>query len=804
MPQEKREILQTKTWYLDHTGGVMRQLRIAFADGMHPIPLRQDEYAGVRLFGNGQPLDLITAWEEDRPVYRGTWSGTGCRLSLGYRINQHQQLVISVTLENDLSGPAELESLRVQLGFDTFLLQYPDYLDQLFPTLLRCERTHLWGYFSTPSGHLLAIHTLEPVSSYTQNYEKDAQGIFTASVDLLCPGPLPERHPHVSGRLEPGERRTWNLVLTPIPQVHGLEALKPHLAALSPLPVVHGDLYTIGEGEESRLTVFSAAPLKGSCLTVTDPQGVVRRLPVTDRGGNRYTAVFSGGDPGVYTLEAVNDLGYEAQLCLTVRMPWSWYLHKAAQAVLDAPPKATSHAESWYGFYTAYLARKHMPEPERDRAVDRKMAELYPLLYDAATGRPLHQKDRIQNHSSMLGICVDVFQSTGSREALDQAEKLADLILTTQGLDGGFYKGQTDYTSVIYPAKSLMELVELERDLAADSRFSEGERQFFRERRDLHLAALTRAMDHLAALDGNFSTEGATASCYEDGANSCSATQLSQFARMFPAGSEQRAYYGGAAKSILDRHASHEQILIPDSRMVGGTLRYWEAQYDVELGGTAQVPRGQMMDSPHGWSAWSIYALFHVYDLTGDVKYLRRGVNAMGACAQLMSFSGQLRWAFVPDPQRHVRLFVPDPDNTTGDRIAGTHVDTVIGEQYIPMISTWWRAPPHTWVPGYRAMGGRELQGASCDNDVHEVFKAMEETVLTKAYAAELENGQWLVCNAAVRPEDAHVEITPTEDLVTAVSVLVRRERQVSVVFAQGACTEICRPGKPCWLFRPS
>ena len=39
------------------------------------------------------------------------------------------------------------------------------------------------------------------------------------------------------------------------------------------------------------------------------------------------------------------------------------------------------------------------------------------------------------------------------------------------------------------------------------------------------------------------------------------------------------------------------------------------------------------------------------------------------------------------------------------------------------MISDWWKAPPDTNVGGYYGQGG------ACDNDVHEIFKAMEETL---------------------------------------------------------------------------
>lgn len=214
------------------------------------------------------------------------------------------------------------------------------------------------------------------------------------------------------------------------------------------------------------------------------------------------------------------------------------------------------------------------------------------------------------------------------------------------------------------------------------------------------MAALYRAMEHLAGLDGNFQTEGATASCYEDGANSCSAAQLSEFALMLAEDSPDRERYTEAARRILEKHASHEQALVPDCRMAGGTLRFWEAQYDVEMGGTPSAPRAQMMNSPHGWSAWNIYGLFHLYELTGEVRYLERGMNAMGACAQLMGLDGTLRWAFVPDPQRQARVFVKDEAAAAQGRVAGRHAERTIGEEYVPMISSWWTAPPHTQVSG--------------------------------------------------------------------------------------------------------
>lgn len=95
---------------------------------------------------------------------------------------------------------------------------------------------------------------------------------------------------------------------------------------------------------------------------------------------------------------------------------------------------------------------------------------------------------------------------------------------------------------------------------------------------------------------------------------------------------------------MIGVHECLEQMLIPDCRMNGASLRFWEAQYDVMI-------RANFVNSPHGWSAWTIYAKFYLYLLTAKSKYLVEMLNALGACVQLMDLDGNLRWAFAADPQ---------------------------------------------------------------------------------------------------------------------------------------------------------
>jgi hypothetical protein len=121
--------------------------------------------------------------------------------------------------------------------------------------------------------------------------------------------------------------------------------------------------------------------------------------------------------------------------------------------------------------------------------------------------------------------------------------------------------------------------------------------------------------------------------------------------------------------------------------MNGGSMRFWESQYDINT-------PPNMMNSPHGWSAWRLYGLWYLYQLTGGKEYLRQAMNGLGSCVQLIDFKdGDLRWGFIPDPCIHARVFEQDPA-TPG---MGVWNPRVIGEQYMPMISGWYRAKPNTW-----------------------------------------------------------------------------------------------------------
>jgi hypothetical protein len=238
----------------------------------------------------------------------------------------------------------------------------------------------------------------------------------------------------------------------------------------------------------------------------------------------------------------------------------------------------------------------------------------------------------------------------------------------------------------------------------------------------------------------------------------------------------ERRKYTAAAEKLASGHRCLSQIVIPDSRMNGGSMRFWESQYDINT-------PPNMMNSPHGWSAWRLYGLWYLYQLTGGKEYLRQAMNGLGSCVQLIDFKdGDLRWGFIPDPCIHARVFEQDPA-TPG---MGVWNPRVIGEQYMPMISGWYRAKPNTWVTGYFGMDGK-MEGGCCDNDVHEIFKCLGEIALTSAYVFENTDGSLETWNCkAERNSAGTINVTPAEAVVSRIHFNLKKPATVQAAFATG------------------
>lgn len=373
------------------------------------------------------------------------------------------------------------------------------------------------------------------------------------------------------------------------------------------------------------------------------------RVTVSDPDGESFDVNREVQKTGIYKLSATAANGKITQACITVLNPYEWYLKQARREALRKPQKATTHAESWYGYYSLFLAAKHYPDPGADTIGENSFREVIPYMFDLKNARVILSPGRVQNIAALVGILVDHYEADPEKntDSLYLASRFGDRIMETQGEDGGYYRDKTShYTCVIYPAKSMLELAKAEKELLP-------------EKSRIHYESAAKAVDNLVELLERIGTEGEHT--LEDGMLSCSALQIGMYALSLP--EEKRGRYIKAAEHMRKVHECLEQNLIPDSRMRGGTLRFWEAQYDVLI-------KANMLNSPHGWSAWYVYALYYLYLLTGKRDYLIRCVNTLGSCLQLMGFDGQLRWVFVTDPQIEAEVFVPDRDEQACRRIS--------------------------------------------------------------------------------------------------------------------------------------
>lgn len=729
--------------------GFIEQLVFKGKAGNDTIPFFQKkENAGPCFYAKTGDKEAKAKWVRSGAYCFGaTIDGVECVLRY---LDNRSCPAIEVTLTNRGVVPFQPAKAGLKLGIDTYMDKYPDWFGKYFPTLMRCEKTHFYGYFQNPEEHTLAIVSEQPVASWSVDYNLGymdpsphwfmGHRIESFNLDLLNALPLPNRHPQHLYELRQGESKSWLITFV---NTGNLENLEQSLAEVANIPMIYAKRTSYRPGEGAEFDVWSSR--KDLVVTVKDDRG--KELPcqikVVDKDSpagsvKRVNVVLP--EAGLYTV-VVNSGGKQAEAVLTVPHTWAWTMSKARENALRYHQKASSHVESWYGFYSAFIAAKYFPDKKIDKALNDKFERVFDLLHDTMKMVPKYYKTRIQNTSGTIGILVDRYEAKGNIKDLEDACRLADwLIGASQRKDGAYCNNRTVYTSVIYVAKSILELALVEKELGR----TDPEWQKAYER---HYESAKRAIDQLVASQGNFQTEGELT--FEDGMISCSALQIGMFA-LLQEDPRERQRYTDAMMKILNSHSCLTQLRVPDGRRRQGTMRYWEAQYDVQM-----LPN--MFNSPHGWSGWRAYATYYAYLLTGEEQWLEQTFNAAGAFANLIDYrDGNLRWAFVVDPHLKVEQACSPDLKVSFDSVSfgNPHprlYDTrqfVIGEQYVNMISDW--QPINTQ-----------------DNDVHEVFKCIGETVLDNAFILERGDGTIVGYNCTVKQEKGRITVKGHEKQIT-------------------------------------
>ena len=637
----------------------------------------------------------------------------------------------TVTVSNLSDKRIEPEAAGISLGIDTYMDKYPEWLDKYFPTLLYCERTHFYGYFQSPSGKVIAIASPDPVACWHLDYNiayEDPPGypfwghrIEGAYLDLIHCLPLPKHHPQNLTGLDPGESRSWTIYLK---ELESLDKLAETISATAGIPVIDLEKTSYAPGEKFRYKVY------GEGVRVRARRRAFR---------------------GTHTITATDREGHIATATVHIRTPWSRTIKLARAAALRYKQHGGSHVESSYGFFSAFLAAKHFPSTIYDPPLKDRFDFLLDLQFDTIRAYPRVFPDRIQNTAMTISMLADKYEAYGDLSDLRLASRLCDWMTDhSQASDGAFMNGNTVYTSVIYIAKAIVELSLAERDCGDPDLEEAAER---------HYACAEKAVDQLVRARGDFNTEGEIT--FEDGMVSCSALQMGQLA-LLTDDPHKRAIYAGEMLRLLGEHDCLTQNFVPDARRRGGTLRFWEAQYDVML-----IPN--MISSPHGWSAWRAYATYYAYLLTGEEKWLRQTFDAADAFSQLIDGrTGELRWAFVVDPYvRGVQADEPIEGSSKDSLLSGNpnpacypNHEKVLGECYVPMVSD------------YQTVN-------VCDNDVHEVFKFIAEAVLTRAFILERPDGSIGAYNCKVRRRGKTLIVKADEKQIKELSVNLKSDYEV-------------------------
>ena len=729
--------------------GQLRTLEFSRGGTVTSLPFRTDQWGTgwyVRSKDGKRQAISLTAVPGENEHFEGRFGDM--HFGLAYAA-KGGALRITATVKNMGKAPFEPMTAGIRLGFDSYQVKYPTWNKKLVPNVLRCEPTHHWGFAMSPNGNLLAWVCPTPVASWSINYEPRQHRIFTANIDFINQLPLPQRHPQNLATLAPGQSRSWTVsLLAPT----SLKSLKSELAANGKVPLLDAEQYTVAPGEETGVNVFGS---QVKHLTVIHPDGKTSTISPTEHSDNRTDYRFSRHAPGLYTLRAQCSNGKVAEGSIYVRKPWRWYLENARIEGLRIRPTATHHAECVYPFYSYYLAAKHFPNPALDARCEKVFQDIFPKHFDVEKGH-LHTIYRIQDTATWAGILADRYAATGDKQALENAASLVDwLVDVTQKKDGAYraHGGKAHYTSVIYIAKSIMEVMKEIKPLAATS-------ETWRLRYNKYHASVRLAIADLNQRRDNVKTEGQQT--YEDGMISCTLTQLAMFA-LKTGDSELAQAYTESAEYLFNGHRCLTLAEHPDARVNGATIRFWETQYTICL-------MTNLYNSPCGWSAWKLYGDYYLYLLTGKERYLQEAFNGLGACMQLMDAStARLRWGFTPEPFIHAKW--AEPADKPTDKQEHKWVTGVRGEEYLEPISDWNRSK-RIW---------RNKWGI--DNFSHEVFKCMEEMALCNAYVIERDDGSFGTYNCKVMRKGDQLVIKPMEATITRIHLNLKKATNVSAQF---------------------
>lgn len=694
------------------------------------IPMRNDVYAQSIVFEDKYGEESVK-FTKDNDIYVGNSHGIRFEKRI-YTDKGRMTCEISVKTGEEVP---DYKYIDFRSGIDAYMEQYPEWDSQFFPTFMRCEKTHFWGYYSRTDGKKLAVACDGKLVSWRNHYNRvyydpenpDDPGhrVYTTSLSLFCTLKQPARHPE--NKLQSNSVYRFKIVFG---VCNTFDELNEFYDSVLNIRLLTAKKWTLEKGE-----TISFRKEDGEYI-LTDEDGTVLNLDKPLNKSGRYYLTHKKG-------------ARQSEAQFFVREEPIVYLRAGAKAAMKREQFASTNCETYYGFFAifAYLC-ECKDEEFLNKALGKLSVFLHTILTQDGDLVKSSTPERIQNYTTVISILTLAYRASKDVKYLDIAENLAKIFIKSQGVDGAYYSKGVHYTCVIYPAKSLFELCEQLKGVG-------------RECEEIFSSAM-RACENLRLLKTRIGTEGEHT--FEDGMISCESLQLA-LAGLLSSG-EERSSYLDVAEEVLSMHRCLEIEYAPDARYRGATLRHWEAHYDI-------LCSRNMMTSPHGWTSWKTYAQYYLYELTNNPDYLVNYFDTLGACLQCADTrNDEVDWAFVVDPCIEANKFVESKDG-------GTLKTEVFGEEYLSCISPWWRADPNIISVGYGdpRFGNIEgrAHGACCDNDVFEHFKCLQEVGM-HAVLHQTDN-EWIAYNCKISDN----RITVADKFIKKIRIYSNSNKEVFI-----------------------
>ena len=729
--------------------GVFQKLETSNGLRWHAVPLSGGRFAGPAWVIQGTDVQLQAAADA-----ANRFEGRAGDLSVWLAFaDRYGSLALVAGIRNEGKTPQTALRAGLRLGLD--LAQGNG---RLWPAVLRCEKTHFWGAAASTDGATIALACTTPIASW--HADRDDQGVIRAlTLDLLCPGPLPKRHPEKLDSLAPGESREWIISLAEVKPTE----MKQRLSVLTTAPMIEMEHYTQDAGPSFRFTVFSREQVS---VSVRPPKGDVRQMRMTAIRPGEYfgefrPAVEKGKDAsGLHTLVATDSTGHVAEALFCIRRPWTDYLKGAWTAALAKPQKASPFAATWRGLFTELRAMHYLVNLSGELQSRGDISEIMALLWDVEKRLLCFPETPRADRAAVAAFFAERYFYNQEKEELQTAIRLFDELASPAV--GGTAPPPLDFAT----GMPLFRVLNAERMAGAgDARLKESY--------DRHLAFLRRGMDELAGrADRVAEAEDASG----DGA------LLARFASLQrePAAA---AKYREAARRFAAAQRSLAEVAVPDCRAAA-------------LPPHAGVVPSGIKASPDllcisAANVREIYAAWHLYLLTGEEPFLRQALEGLGACCQLLNTtSGELRFAYATEPAITATMFEEDPARSGMGRDAPQQV----GESYLPMIGGWFK-------PAKESRSVKPGENGFCtDNGVHEIFACMEEIALTTAYLVERPDGTLAGWNCTVsKTEAGETLIVPADRCVVRMHVKLQAPRFLRIKFAAGTPPKKSYPEGMSW-----